>query len=193
MAKKFINLCVLPLMAQWGQNVAALRAAGAGGGPARQQNRAPKIKNMKDWYTVVVYEKPRVKTVVLYVGGDVFVFKVPAGRVIDGVVKKTWSDGKAYSMRVKAVEIAKLIHMYASEEATMKITMLDPVFRAAARQGYRVHRNDYYVKLWLSKPLGEPLGHVGEIDELALGDCLKHFTHSYRIWRMVTPPWAATC
>jgi len=173
-------------MAHAGQKVAA-GAAGAVGG-ARQQK--PPV-----WYTVVVYEKRRIKTVVLYVGGETFTFKVPASRKIAGTVKRQWSLGgtKAYSMRVRARDVAELIDAYAHEDARRRISTLDNVYRAAALAGYRVHRNDYYVQLWLSKPLGEPLGHVGEIDERALGDCLKHFTHSYRIWRMVTPPWAATC
>jgi hypothetical protein len=53
MEKKFINMCVFSLMAK-GLKVAADGAAGAGG--ARQQ------KPPQEWYTIVVYEKPRSKT-----------------------------------------------------------------------------------------------------------------------------------
>ncbi len=172
--------------------VAARRAPGAGGGPAWQTNRAP----IKKWYTVVVYERKRVKTVVLYVGNETFVFNVPAYCEIRGVVKKTWAVGntKAHSMRVHAGEVASLISDYAFEEATRKISLLDPVFRAAViYDGYKVHDNALYVELWLSAPLGTPLFHVGDPKERELGDCIKSFTHSYGIWRMVTPPWAALC
>lgn len=170
--------------------VAAARAAGAGGGPARQQNRAP-----KEWYTVVVYEKKKTKTVVLYVGRETFTFKVPFNREIRGAVKKTWSVGKtkAYSMKVHAKDLAELIHIYAFTDAARKISLLDPVFRAAALSGYKVHNNELYVKLWLEHELGELLFHVGDPRERELGGCLKHFTHSYGVWRMVTPPWAAMC
>jgi hypothetical protein len=165
--------------------VAAERAAGAVG--ARQKNPAT--------YTVVVYERKRVKTVVLYVGDGTFVFKVPASREVPGVVKKTWSLGrtKAYSMRVRARDVAELITMYAHEEAARKILYLDPVYRAAARQGYRVHRNELYVQLWLEHELGAPLFPIGDPRERELGACIRSFTHSYGIWRMTTPPWAATC
>jgi len=173
-----------------GINMPAEVVGGARGGPG---NRTP--AKLREWYTVVVYEKKRVKTVVLYVGSEVFVVKVPAYREIRGRIKKAWQVGrtKAYSMRVRARDIAELIYMYAYEDAVRKVHLLDPLFRVAARQGYRIHHNDYYVQLWLSKPLGEPLGRVGEINESELGACIKHFTHSYGIWRMVTPPWAATC
>jgi len=165
--------------------MAASPAGGALGG-ARQQ-KPPK------WYTVVVYERKRVKTVVLYVGGETFVFKVPAYREIRGVVVKTWTvgDTKAYSMRVRAGEVATLIHAYAYEESARKISLLDPVFRAAViYDGYKVHDNALYVELWLSKPLGEPLFRAGDPLERELGGCLRHFTNSYNLWRMVTPPWA---
>jgi len=164
--------------------VAALAAAGARGGPG---NRTP-----AQYYTVVVYERKKVKTAVLYIGGETFVFKVPIEREIRGIVKKTWRVGNAmaYSMRVRARDVAELIHMYAYEEAARKISLLDPLFRVAALQGYKVHDNELYVKLWLSAPLGTPLFHTGDLLERKLGDCLTHFTHSYGIWRMVTPPWA---
>jgi len=170
----------------------APKRGGAGGGPARQTNRAP----IKKFYTVVVYERKRVKTVVLYVGRETFVFSVPAYREIHGVVVKTWTVGntKAYVMLVRAGVIAELIHMYAYEEAKRKISLLDPVFRAAViYDGYKVHDNALYVELWLSAPLGAELFRVGDPRERELGDCIKHFTHSYGIWRMVTPPWAAIC
>ncbi len=146
-------------------------------------------------FTVVVYVKKRIKRVVLYAERSVFVFSISADKEVRGRVRKKWKVGgtEAYSMRVRGIDIAPLILSNAHAEACRRISDLDPVFREAVRQGYKVHRNDYYVQLWLSKPLGEPLGRVGEIDERALGDCIKHFTHSYRIWRMVTPPWCADC
>jgi len=169
--------------------VAAVGAAGARGGPG---NRTP-ADEIKKWYTVVVYEKRRVKKVVVYVGRDMFTFTVPSYREIRGVVIKTWAVGntKAYSMKMRAGEIADLILSYAYEEASRKISLLDPVFRAAViYDGYKVHDNALYVELWLSKPLGEPLFRAGDPLERELGDCLKHFTNSYNLWRMVTPPWA---
>ena len=170
----------------------AAEAAGARGGPG---NRTP--AKIEEWYTVVIYEKRRVKTVVLYVGRETFTFKVPAHINVGdiAVIMKKWKVGNAvgYSARIHAANLAMLIDSYAHEEAVRKISLLDPVYRAAARNGYRVHSNKYFVKLWLEHQLGEPVGRVGEIDEYALGACIKHFTHSYGLWRMVTPPWAATC
>jgi len=175
-------------MATQNIQVAAERAAGAvGAGPATEQ--AP----IRKWYTVVVYEKRRVKKVVVYVGRDTFTFTVPVYREIRGVVIKTWAIGntRAYSMTVRAGVIADLILSYAYEEARRKISLLDPVFRAAViYDGYKVHDNALYVELWLSKPLGEPLFRAGDPLERELGGCLKHFTNSYNLWRMVTPPWA---
>ncbi len=164
----------------------APKGAGARGGPG---NRTPALK---EWYTVVVYERKRTKTVVVYVGRERFVFKVPVERVVRGTVVKQWKVGKtvAYSVVMRAADLAELIHAYAYEEARRKISLLDPVFRAAALQGYKVHDNELYVKLWLEHELGEPLFHVGDPRERGLGACIKHFTHSYGIWRMVTPPWA---
>jgi hypothetical protein len=179
-------------MAQMGQNVAA-RAAGARGGPG---NRTP-ARKVEEWYTIVVYEKKRISTVVLYVGRETFTFKVPTYRRISdlAVVMKRWQVGatKAYSARIHAVNLVRLIDKYAHEEAVRKIMLLDPVYRAAALNGYKVHDNELYVKLWLEHELGEELFHVGDPRERELGDCIKHFTHSYRVWRMVTPPWAASC
>ncbi len=146
-------------------------------------------------FTAVVYVKKRIKRVVLYAGYRPFVFTVSADKEVNGRVRKRWKVGgtEAYSMRVRGIDIAPLILTNAYEEACRKIRELDPLFREAARQGYRIHHNDYYVQLWLAKPLGEPLGRVGEINEPELGACIKHFTHSYGLWRMVTPPWCATC
>jgi len=168
--------------------VAAERAARARGGPG---NRTP----VKEWYTVVVYERRRIKTLVVYIGRETFVFKVPADRAVKGTVAKQWKVGNtmAYSVVVRAADLAELIHAYAYEESARKISLLDPVFRVAALQGYKVHDNELYVKLWLSAPLGEPLFPIGDPRERELGGCIKAFTHSFGIWRMVTPPWAATC
>jgi hypothetical protein len=144
-------------------------------------------------FTIVVYVKKRIKRIVLYAGYRPFVFTVTADKEIKGKIKKRWKIGstEAYSMRVRGIDIAPFLH--AQEDACRRISDLDPVFREATRQGYEVHPNEYYVQLWLSKPLGDPLGRLGEIDERALSDCLKHFTHSYGLWRMVTPPWCAVC
>ncbi|MCC6066809.1 MAG: hypothetical protein LM562_03440 [Pyrobaculum sp.] len=142
-------------------------------------------------FTIVVYIKRRFKKVVLYVGRSTFVFTTTAE--IKGLVRKRWRIGRteAYSARVRGEEIAPLLH--GDEKACRKMSWLDPVFREAARNGYKVHPNEYFVELWLSKPLGEPLGRVGEIDERALSSCIKCFTHSYLIWRIVTPPWCCVC
>jgi hypothetical protein len=169
--------------------VAAAGAAGAAAG-ARQKNPA-----MNTWYTIVVYEKRRIRTVVLYVGREVFKFKMPADKEILGVIMKKWRVGNtvAYSVRIHAVNLVKLIDAYAHEQAVRKISLLDDVYRAAALNGYKVHDNELYVRLWLSAPLGAPLFEIGDIRERELGACIRAFTHSYGIWRMVTPPWAATC
>ena len=171
--------------------VAAREAAGARGGPG---NRTP-AKKIEEWYTIVVYEKKRVKTVVAYIGKETFTFKVPVSRTVRGVVAKQWKIGNtvAYSVVVRAADLAELIDSYAHEEAVRKISLLDPVYRAAAMQGYRVHDNELYVKLWLEHELGEELFPIGDPRERELGRCIKAFTHSFGIWRMVTPPWAATC
>ncbi len=175
-------------MAQLGQNMAP-KGAGARGGPG---NRTPALK---EWYTVVVYERKRTKTLVLYVGRETFVFKVPIDAEIRGVVVKQWRIGGtvAYSVSVHAAEVARLIDMYAHEKATRNISLLDDIYRAAVIYGgYKVHDNALYVELWRDHKLGEPLFPVGDPREKELGSCLKHFTHSYGIWRMVTPPWATT-
>ena len=148
-------------------------------------------------YTAVVYVRKRVKRVVLYIPGEVqpFVFTVPASREVGGRVVRRWRVGntEAYTVRMRAIDVVQLVDAYAHEEAVKKIHMFDPIYREAARQGYRVHGNELYVELWLSAPLGTPLFHTGDARERQLGACIKHFTHSYGIWRMVTPPWAATC
>jgi hypothetical protein len=178
--------------------MAAAGAAGASGG-ARQQNPPAKAAaspaKIKEWYTVVIYEKRRVSTVVLYVGREAFTFKLPARISVGGVIMKKWKVGSAvgYSARIHAASLAMLIDSYAHGEAVRKISLLDPVYRAAALNGYKVHGNELYVKLWLEHKLGEELFHTGDPRERELGECIKHFTHSYGIWRMVTPPWAATC
>ncbi len=168
----------------------AAEAAGARGGPG---NRTP-AKKVEEWYTMVVYEKKRVKTVVLYVRRETFTFKIPAHVRIDeiAVIMKRWRVGNAVacSARIHAVNLAKLIDHYAYAEAGFKISLLDPIFRAAALNGYKVHPNELYVRLWLSAPLGEPLFRAGDPLERELGDCIKYFTNSYNVWRMSTPPWA---
>jgi hypothetical protein len=167
----------------------AARAAGARGGPG---NRTP-----AEWYTIVVYERRRVSTVVLYVGRWTFTFKVPTYRKIRdlAVVVKEWRVGgtPAYSARIHAKNLVDLINAYAYEEAVRKMSLIDPIYRAAALNGYKVHDNELYVRLWLEHPLGAELFPIGDPRERELGTCIKHFTHSYGIWRMVTPPWAATC
>ncbi|MFZ8809882.1 MAG: hypothetical protein ACO2PN_17490 [Pyrobaculum sp.] len=142
-------------------------------------------------FTIVVYIKRRFKKVVLYVGRSTFVFTTTAE--IKGRVRKRWRVGKteAFSARVRGEAITPLLH--GDEKACKKISLLDPVFREAARNGYQVHRNIYFVELWLSKPLGEPLGRIDQIDERELGVCIKCFTHSYGLWRIVTPPWCCVC
>jgi hypothetical protein len=146
-----------------------------------------------DVFTVVVYIKRRVKRVVLYAGRSTFVFTVPARQEINGRVRKRWRVGRteAYSARVRGEVLAPLLR--GMESACRKASVLDAVFREAARNGYRVHHNDYFVRLWLSKPLGEPVGAIGKVDERALGACVKCFTHSYGLWRVVTPPWCCDC
>ncbi len=170
------------------------RGASAVVEPVRPVGRAG--RRMRQFFTVVVYRKKRVKRVVLYAGDGVpFVFTVPAGVEIRGRVRRRWAVGgtEAFSMRVRAADVVRLIDMYAHEAACRKILFLDPVYRAAALQGYKVHSNELYVRLWLEHPLGEPLFHTGDPRERELGSCIRGFTHSYGIWRMVTPPWAAVC
>jgi hypothetical protein len=168
----------------------AVYEAGTLPGPA---NRQPPRRSRR--YTAVVYEKKRTKTVVLYVGGKPFTLKASAGREINGKIVRRWRIGntEAYTVRMRAIDVVRLIDAYAHDEAVLRMHLFDPVYREAVRQGYKAHDNELYVKLWLEHPLGEPLFHVGDPMERQLGDCIKHFTNSYGIWRMVTPPWAATC
>jgi hypothetical protein len=146
-------------------------------------------------FTAVVYVKRRIKRVVLYASRRPFVFAISADKEVDGRVRKRWRVGgaEAYSMRVRGIDIAPLILANAYTDACRRISDLDPVFREAAKQGYKVHDNELYVKLWLEHKLGEELFHTGDPRERELGECIKHFTHSYRIWRMVTPPWCSDC
>jgi len=171
------------------------KAAKTAAEPVRLAVRQTGRRRRRQTFTVVVYRKKRIKRVVLYAGGGVFVFTVPAGVEVSGRVRKRWAVGgaEAYSARIRAADAAKLIDMYAHEAACRKITILDPVYRAAALQGYKVHDNELYVKLWLERELGEPLFHIGDPRERELGTCIKGFTHSFGIWRMVTPPWCASC
>jgi hypothetical protein len=161
-----------------------------GARPEAAAERKPRVIEEVD-----VYERPNVKTVEVHIDNDTFTFNVPASCKVNGVVKKASTEGgaKVYYMRVRARDIAELIRMYAYDNAVRKLTILDPLFRAAALQGLKIHHNELYVKLWPAKPLGEPLFRIGDQRERELGDCIKHFTHSYGIWRMVTPPWAALC
>jgi len=149
-------------------------------------------------YTAVVYVKKRVKRVVIYVHGDgrPLVVTVPASREIKGMVVKRWKVGnntEAYTVRMRAIDVVQLIDTYAYDAARRKMHIFDPIYREAARQGYKVHDNELYVKLWLDAPLGAELFPIGDIRERELGKCIRGFTHSFGVWRMVTPPWAATC
>jgi hypothetical protein len=118
-------------MAQMGQNVAAKAAGAVGAGPATEQAPVKKDR-VEEWYTIVVYEKPRSKTVVLYLGAEAVVFKVPAGveiRNLAVVVKRWLAGGKvpAYSAVIHVKNLAELLRAYAREVADM----LAPVLNAA--------------------------------------------------------------
>jgi hypothetical protein len=115
MEKKFINMCVFSLMAK-GLKVAADGAAGAGG--ARQQ------KPPQEWYTIVVYEKPRSKTVMLYVGRQTYVFNIPADVNIGNVaviIKKWRAGGKvvACSASIHVENLMKLL-AYAAKQLVLR-------------------------------------------------------------------------
>lgn len=115
-------------MAQMGQNMAAVEAAGARGGPC---NRTP----AREWYTVVVYEKPHVKKAVLYVGREAFVFNIPADINVGNiaVLLKRWRVGGrtvAYSASIHVANLAKLLDAYAREEAE-RAGVLERVLSAA--------------------------------------------------------------
>jgi hypothetical protein len=107
---------------------AAARAAGASGGPG---NRTP-ARKVEEWYTIVVYEKLRSKTVVLYLGAEAVTFKVPAGveiRNLAVVVKQWLAGGKtpAYSARIHVKNLAELLRAYAPDVAEQ----LAPILNAA--------------------------------------------------------------
>ncbi len=108
---------------------AASAAAGASGG-ARQQ------KSPREWYTIVVYEKPRYKTVVFYLGKwQTFRFKVPASINVGNiaVIIRRWrvSDKTvACSASIHVANLAKLLQEYAREEAE-KAGILEPILREA--------------------------------------------------------------
>jgi hypothetical protein len=114
---------------------AAVKAAGAvGAGPATE--RAP-VKQVREWYTIVVYEKPRAKTVVLYVRSETFTFKVPAEVNIGNlaVVMKQWLAGgrtPAYSASIHVKNLAELLRRYAPEIAER----LAPTLNAAEVVAY---------------------------------------------------------
>jgi hypothetical protein len=130
MAKKFINPCVSNTVQAQKTIRAAVKAAGAvGAGPATE--RAP-VKQIREWYTIVVYEKPRAKTVVLYVGREAYTFKVPAEVNIGNVavIMRRWLAGgktPACSASIHIINLAKLLNAYAREVAGV----LEPVIRAA--------------------------------------------------------------
>ena len=97
---------------------AASTAAGARGGPG---NRTP-ARKVEEWYTIVVYEKPHSKTVVLYLGAEAVTFKVPAGVEIRNlaVVVRRWLAGgrtPAYSARIHVKNLAELLRAYAPDVA----------------------------------------------------------------------------
>jgi hypothetical protein len=130
-------------------------------------------------FTVVVYVKKRIKRVVLYAGRRPFVFSISDDKKVNGRVRKRWKigDTEAYSMRVRGIDIAPLILTNAYEEACRKIRELDPLFREAAHQGYRVHHNDYYVQLWTVKDvldeLAQALSTLGIKPEMNLKNALE--------------------
>ncbi len=108
---------------------AAAGAAGASGGAWQQ-------KPPREWYTIVVYEKPRYKTVVLYLGKwQTFRFKVPASINIGNiaVIIRQWrvSDKTvACSASIHVANLAKLLSKYAQEEAE-RAGILEPILREA--------------------------------------------------------------
>ena len=109
---------------------AAAEAAGAVvAGPATEL--AP------EWYTIVVYERPRAKTVVLYVGRETYTFSVPAEVKIDNVavILRRWlASGKtpAYSASIHVKNLAELLRKYAPEIAER----LAPTLNAAEAVAY---------------------------------------------------------
>jgi hypothetical protein len=104
--------------------VAAAGAAGALGG-ARQQK--PPVK---EWYTIVVYEKRSVKRVVLYAGRtETFVFSVPADINIGNIaviIRRWYAGGKvpAYSASIHVKNLAELLRRYAPDVAELLAPVL---------------------------------------------------------------------
>jgi hypothetical protein len=95
--------------------VAAAEAAGARGGPG---NRTP----AREWYTIVVYERRRVKTVVLYVGRMTYTFNVSIDVDIGdiAVILERWFIGGkmfAYSASIHVKNLAELVRRYAPDVA----------------------------------------------------------------------------
>ena len=140
----------------------------------------------------MVYRKKYVRRVVLYVSGRAFVFTTRSD--LGGRVRRCWLAGgrtEGCSVRVRASDVARLL--LGREEACRKPAVLDRLFRDAVREGFKVHGNDYFVQLWLSKPLGEVVGERGEVDVGRLGDCVKCFSWSFGRFSVVTPPWCCDC
>jgi len=109
---------------------AAAEAAGVGGSPARQQNRAP------EWYTIVVYERPRSKTAVVYAHGRAFVFRMSAGAIVSAEVLKLWRIGKtlAYSAHIHVADLSELLNEYAREKAA---GIPEPLLHIVKAESYR--------------------------------------------------------
>jgi hypothetical protein len=116
-------------------NVAAAEAAGAGGSPAWQQNGAS-VKTFGEWYTIVVYERPRSKTVVVYAHGRAFVFRMSAGAIVSAEVLKVWRIGKtlAYSAHIHVTDLSELLNEYAREKAAR---IPEPLLHIVKAESYR--------------------------------------------------------
>jgi hypothetical protein len=145
-------------------------------------------------YTVVIYRRPKKSRLIVYSKGAVASLKVSSGVQPKGQVKKTWTLGrvKAYLMRVKAKDIAPILR--GRQEVCTKAIFFDQLFREAVAEGYRIHENEYFVQLWLSKPLGNAIGRVDEIDLAKLKGCLgRCFSWSYGELTITTPPWCCEC
>ena len=110
---------------------AAAEAAGASGG-ARQQ------KPPKEWYTLIVYERRRTKTAMLYLRRwQTFRFKLPADVKIGdiAVIIKRWRIGGtvAYSTSINVANLLKLLSdSGVCEEAA---GMLEALSRGAVCRG----------------------------------------------------------
>jgi hypothetical protein len=145
-------------------------------------------------YTVVIYRRPRKVKLVVYSGGAVASLNIPSGVEVKGRLRTTWKIGKteAYSMRVRAADIAP--HLRGRPEVCMKALFFDQLFRDAAAEGYKVHENEYFVQLWLSKPLGSVVARIDEVDLVKLDRCLgRCFSWSYGELTITTPPWCCEC